>query len=133
MVPRVDISHAMKMISVVIDNKRVTAEDWGDMAPMWKKEDVVIGKDYTSILRDLGVEHVEDLSPQQLARLCNSDTMSDDPYGKPELRTAYSEWATLVKQSKETIPICVVGEGDQDEMVLGGRIAVGARQCEAAL
>ncbi|PPQ86374.1 hypothetical protein CVT25_002452 [Psilocybe cyanescens] len=128
MIPRVDKSLAMKIVSVVIDNKRVTADDW-DLGPGWTGDDVKIGTNYTQILANLNAISIEDLSPTALATLCNTDLASTAPYGNEDLRSATEEWAHYLKKSKEDIPLCVVAEGPQDESILGGHLMVGARKC----
>lgn len=128
MVPRVDKSMAMKMVSAVIDNKRVTANEW-ELGPGWTGEDVEIGKDYTDLLQKLNVKGIEDLPPSQLALLCNSDAMTQVPYNNHNLKEALEEWQALISNSKKNVPICViVDQNKDDEAILGGRAIISARQ-----
>ncbi|KAF9041370.1 hypothetical protein BJ165DRAFT_1530100 [Panaeolus papilionaceus] len=121
MVPCVDKKKAMEIVSCVIDNKRVTAREW-NLGPGWSGEDTRIGKDYTGLLHGLGVSNIADLSPENLALLYNSDSMSNFAYGSEDLHEAIEQWATHLKGSSSSIPVCVInGEGDID---FGGRNGV---------
>jgi hypothetical protein len=127
MLPRVDKSMAMKMVSVVVDNKRITADDW-ELGPGWMGEDVRIGKDYTEVMNSLNVECPEDLPAKKLALLCNSDAMTQIPFNNVSLQDATAEWSTHLSKSKECIPVCVVADGEEDESLIGGRIVIQARK-----
>lgn len=127
MLPRVDKSMAMKMVSVVVNNKRITADEW-ELGPGWTGEDVHIGKDYEELLKSLKVKHPEDLPAKDLALLCNSDSLTQVPFGNVPLRDATIEWSGHLSKSKECIPVCVVTDGEEDESYLGGRIVIQARK-----
>ncbi|KDR76755.1 hypothetical protein GALMADRAFT_210635 [Galerina marginata CBS 339.88] len=127
MVPRVDKSLAMKLVSAVVDNKRITADDW-ELGPGWTGDDVEIGKDYSELLATLGVKHPQDLPPRELALLCNSDSMSQEPFNNAALQAATEDWSKRLAKAKESIPVCVVADGLDDEAVMGGRIVVQARK-----
>ncbi|KDR79831.1 hypothetical protein GALMADRAFT_136421 [Galerina marginata CBS 339.88] len=127
MLPRVDKSLAMKLVSVVVDNKRITADDW-DLGPGWTGEDVEIGKDYTDILAGLGVQYPQELPPRNLALLCNSDSMTQVPFNNAALQEAAADWSRRLSKAKESIPVCVVADGLEDEAIMGGRIVIQARK-----
>lgn len=127
MLPRVDKTMAMKMVSVVVNNKRITADDW-ELGPGWTGEDVRVGKDYTELVKSLNAEALEDLPARDLALLCNSDAMTQVPFNNNLLQDATDEWSAHLSKSKECIPVCVVADGDEDESLLGGRIVIQARR-----
>lgn len=107
---RFDRDRLISSFSAVIDGKRVAPEEW-EYGPGWSGSDTEVGKDYTPILAALGVETIDDLSDAQLARLYNSDSLSDAPYGQEHIRKVNDDWAAHYEEYAKYIPICILTEG----------------------
>lgn len=125
---RFDKSSLLSSFSMVIDKKRVQADEW-ENGPGWSNDDTKIGKDYTNILAKLKTSSIEELHAPALALLYNSDSQTQAPYGNTTLQTSIHHWAAHTAQWSKHIPLCVVADGISDNSLLGGRLSeIGKRK-----
>jgi hypothetical protein len=106
---RIDAEKFLSSISFVIDGEHVRAPSW-DLSPTWEGEDVMIGKNYGSLLQSaFNVDSFSELAKESLTdlmRLWNSDSwQTEHPFNKPSLTEARESWLAHVKEEAAAIPV----------------------------
>lgn len=111
---RFDREKLLDAFSFVHNGARVGANEW-PLGPGWTGTDTLVGREYAQ--EDLP----SSLDVLNLARLYNSDSRSDAPYGNEAILELTKRWEAHSKTWASTVPICQGVSNISDNLIIGGR------------
>jgi hypothetical protein len=108
---RFDRDQFFSSFSMVVDNVRVQLPQ-SPHRTGWSGNDTMLGTTYS--------QDFNTMSPLEIMRLHNSDRDTEAPYGNDLLLDVRNEWNAKVRETSDTIPICVLAEAISGSGIIGG-------------